>query len=90
MRTWEDIREKQTAIPKEELSLIDTLSFLQAQRIKQGISQTEFAKRINMTQPHLAKIENLDSTPTLATLNKYAKGLGLEIKLSITPLELSK
>ena len=36
MKTWEDIREKQTAIPKEELSLIDTLSFLQAQRIKQG------------------------------------------------------
>ncbi|NMV53535.1 helix-turn-helix transcriptional regulator [Lactobacillus reuteri] len=90
MRTWKQIRENQTAIPEEELSLIDTLSFLQAQRIKQGISQTEFAKRINMTQPQLAKIENLDSTPTLATLNKYAKGLGLEIKLSILPLETSK
>lgn len=51
MRTWKDIRENQTSIPKEELSLIDTLSFLQAQRIKQGISQTEFAGRINMTQP---------------------------------------
>lgn len=90
MRTWKDIRENQTSIPKEELSLIDTLSFLQAQRIKQGISQTEFAERINMTQPQLAKIENLDSTPTLATLNKYAKGLGLEIKLSILPLETAK
>ena len=90
MRTWKQIRENQTAIPEEELSLIDALSFLQAQRIKQGISQTEFAKKINMTQPQLAKIENLDSTPTLATLNKYAKGLGLEIKLSILPLETSK
>ena len=90
MRTWEDIREKQTAIPKEELSLIDTLSFLQAQRIKQGISQTEFAKRINMTQPQLAKIENLDSIPTLPTLNKYAAGLGLQIKLSISPLMEAK
>lgn len=90
MKTWEDIREKQTAIPKEELSLIDTLSFLQAQRIKQGISQTEFAERINMTQLQLAKIENLDCTPTLAMLNKYAKGLGLEIKLSILPLETAK
>lgn len=87
MRTWKDIRENQTSIPKEELSFIDTLSFLQAQRIKQGISQTEFAERINMTQPQLAKIENLDSTLTLATLNKYAKGIGLEIKLSVTPLE---
>ena len=90
MKTWKQIRVNQTAIPKEELSLIDTLSFLQARRIKQGISQTELAKRINMMQPQLAKIENLDSTPTLATLNKYAKGLGLEIKLSVTPLELSK
>lgn len=81
MKTWKQIRVNQTAIPKEKLSLIDTLSFLQAQRIRQGISQTEFAKRINMTQLQLAKIENLDSTPTLATLNKYAKGLGLEIKL---------
>ena len=90
MKTWEDIRENQTSIPKEELSLIDTLSFLQAQRIKQGVTQTEFAKRINMTQPQLAKIESLDSTPTLSTLNKYAKGLGLEIKLSILPLEIAK
>lgn len=86
MKTWKQIRVNQTSIPKEELSLIDTLSFLQAQRIKQGVTQTEFAERINMTQPQLAKIENLNSTPTLATLNKYAKGLGLEIKLSILPL----
>jgi transcriptional regulator with XRE-family HTH domain len=90
MRTWQQIRENQTAIPKEELSLIDTLSFLQALRVKEGVSQTEFAKRINMTHPQLAKIENLDTTPTLETLNKYAKGLGLEIKLSILPLETSK
>nr|WP_309295932.1 helix-turn-helix transcriptional regulator [Limosilactobacillus caecicola] len=77
----------QTAVSKEELSLVDTLSFLETQRIKQGISQTDFAKRIGMTQPQLAKIENLDSTPTLATLNKYAAGLGLQIRLSISPLK---
>lgn len=87
MRTWKQIRDNQTTIPKEEMSLIDTLSFLQTQRIKQGISQTAFAKRIHMSQPQLAKIENLDSTPTLATLSRYAQGLGLEIKLSISALE---
>ena len=83
MRTWEDIREKQTAIPKEELSLIDTLSFLQAQRIKQEISQTEFAKRINMTQPQLAKIDSLISNPRpLAYLFNVDK-VGVESKFSI-------
>lgn len=29
-----------------------------------------------MTQPQLAKIENLDSIPTLPTLNKYAAIIG--------------
>lgn len=86
MKYWNDINKNQTVATKEELSLIDTLSFLESQRIKQGITQTEFAKKIGMTQPQLAKIENLDSTPTLSTLNRYAKGLGLQIKLSISPL----
>lgn len=90
MRKWEDIDKHQTVATKEELSIIDTLSFLEVQRIKQSISQTEFAKKIGMTQPQLAKIENLDSIPTLPTLNKYAAGLGLQIKLSISPLMEAK
>ena len=90
MRKWEDIDKHQTVATKEELSIIDTLSFLEVQRIKQGISQTEFAKKIGMTQPQLAKIENLDSIPKLPTLNKYAAGLGLQIKLSISPLMEAK
>ena len=90
MRKWEDIDKHQTVATKEKLSIIDTLSFLEVQRIKQGISQTEFAKKIGMTQPQLAKIENLDSIPTLPTLNKYAAGLGLQIKLSISPLMEAK
>lgn len=87
MKKWEDIDKRQTVASKEELSLIDTLSFLESQRIRQGITQTTFAKQIGMTQPQLAKIESLDSIPTLETLNKYADGLGLQIKLSIMPLE---
>lgn len=75
METWQDIKKSQTTISAEEMSLIDTLSFLQAQRIKQGLSQAELAKRINMTQPQLAKLEELDSTPTLSVLKRYATGL---------------
>ncbi len=85
MRKWEDIDKHQTVATKEELSIIDTLSFLEVQRIKRIIG-----KKIGMTQPQLAKIENLDSIPTLPTLNKYAAGLGLQIKLSISPLMEAK
>lgn len=84
MKKWKTILKNQTAIPDEELSVINALSFLQVQRLKSGISQTELAKRTGLTQPQIARIEKLDSTPTLETLNKYAKGLGLQINLTIS------
>lgn len=84
MRAWEDIDKKQTAVSKEESSLVDALSFLEAARIKKGISQAAFANKIGMTQPQLAKIEGLESMPTPAMPNKYAEGLGLQSILSNT------
>ena len=72
------------------MSIINTLSFLEAQRIKQGLTQSEFARRIGMSQPQLAKIESMESIPTLTTLNKYAAGLGLEIRLTVAPLAMAQ
>ena len=86
MKKWSDVDRQQTVLTKDELSVVDALSFLEAQRIKKGISQTQMAQKIGMTQPQLAKIENLDSMPTFATLSRYAEGLGLQISLSIRPL----
>ena len=33
--------------------------------------------------PMIAKIEQLDSVPSFNTLNRYAAGLGLKLKISI-------
>lgn len=90
MKTWSDITNNQTVLTEEELSIINTLSFLEAQRIKQGLTQSEFARRIGMSQPQLAKIESMKSIPTLTTLNKYAAGLGLEIRLTVAPLAMAQ
>lgn len=62
MKKWETILNNQTAISKEELSIINALSYLQVQRLKSGISQTELAKRTGLTQPQIARIESLDTT----------------------------
>ncbi|RNE46144.1 helix-turn-helix domain-containing protein [Lacticaseibacillus paracasei] len=83
MTTWEDFSQKLKKDNPEKLAIIKTLADLESERIKQGISQKDFAEKIGMKQPQLAKIERLDSLPTLATLNRYAKGLGKEIRLSI-------
>lgn len=61
--------------------MIDGLSFLTAERLEKGITQTELANRIGMTQPQIAKIESLDSIPSLSTLKRYAKGLGYDTEV---------
>ena len=83
MTTWEDFSQKLKKDNPEKLAIIKTLADLESERIKQGISQKDFAEKIGMKQPQLAKIERLDSLPTLATLNRYARGLGKESRLSI-------
>ena len=83
MDDWTLFKNSIQNISKDEIKLIDTLSYLQAERIRRGISQTELAKKIGIKQSQLAKIEQLDSTPILATLNRYAKGLGLAIQIKV-------
>lgn len=89
MRTWEDFKKDPrsfTNMSEEDGTLIDTLAYLQAIRIKRNISQTELGKKIGMSQPQIARIEGMDVMPTLATLKKYAAGLGFKITLSVVPV----
>lgn len=43
-------------------------------------------KKIGMSQPQVARLENLVVQPTLASLRKYAAGLGFKITLSVVPV----
>lgn len=86
MTTWRDYRKSISSIPKSEVALINVLSRFEATRISRGISQKDFTEMIGMKQPQLAKLERLDSVPTLATLERYADGLGLKISLLITDI----
>lgn len=49
------------------------------------VSQQKLANKIGMSQPQIAKLEMLDSIPTLKTLNRYAKGLGLKLEIRLVP-----
>ncbi|WP_262315121.1 helix-turn-helix domain-containing protein [Lacticaseibacillus parakribbianus] len=83
MKTWQMVKNQLSTVTPTEQSIIETLAQLQTERQRQGLSQRDLAQRIGMTQPQLAKIERLDSLPTLATLGRYAAGLGLTVKLSL-------
>lgn len=75
MTTWNNFKKEINSIDQAEMSLLDQLALLHAERVKQGISQTELAKRIGMTQSQLAKIESLDSVPSVKILKQYTGGL---------------
>lgn len=87
MATWDEVKKNLTSISSDEMTAIESLAYLHAQSIKQGISQMELARRIGMKQPQLAKIENLTSIPSLETLDRYARGLGLQAVVTFKPLE---
>lgn len=75
MTTWNNFKKEINSIDQSEMSLLDQLALLHAERIKEGISQAEFAKKIGMPQSQLAKIENLDSVPSVKVLKQYARAL---------------
>lgn len=49
-----------------------------------NLSQTELAQSLGVSQPSIAKIENVDNDPKLSTLKRYIKALGGELSIDVT------
>lgn len=60
--------------------IVDELSAL---RMKNKITMDELSLKTGVSQKHISNIENHKATPTVETLNKIAKGLGVDIELRI-------
>jgi ribosome-binding protein aMBF1 (putative translation factor) len=54
-------------------------------RIDHGLSQTALARILGMHQPAIARLEAGDHEPSLATLSRLARVLGIEFHIDITP-----
>ena len=48
-------------------------------REAKGLSQSDVEDRSGLLRPHLSKVENGHSTPTLEVLEKWAKALDVEL-----------
>ncbi len=70
----------------EEFSLLD--EFLKA-RAAAGITQAELAERIGTTQSAIARLESGrgSHSPSLSTLQKYARALGCRLELKLIKTE---
>jgi DNA-binding XRE family transcriptional regulator/predicted RNase H-like HicB family nuclease len=51
-------------------------------RRDRGLSQGELGKIANVSQQQIAKLENPDENPSLATLEKVGRAMGLEVAVA--------
>lgn len=75
---------KQWDFDQPEREVILTLA---RARHQQGITQDELAQRSGIHQGELSKIENGKGNPTLKTMQKLARGLGMRLELRFIPLD---
>ena len=54
-------------------------------RAEHSLSQTALAKRLQMTQPAIARLESGEHNPTFPTLMRLSDALGIELAIDIAP-----
>ncbi len=48
-----------------------------------GLRQRDVAKRMQVSQPRISELESEDSDPRLATLQRYARAVGVKVRVKI-------
>jgi ribosome-binding protein aMBF1 (putative translation factor) len=57
-------------------------------RVQHGLSQSALARELGVSQPLVARLEAGEHEPTLSTLARLSRSLGLEFHIDITPSSL--
>jgi len=72
--------------PDKERKTVETIcKALRAARLEQGLSQKRLAEITGMSRTGLRHIESLETSPTLYSLLKIAKALGLDLRDLLPP-----
>ena len=89
MRDFEEFLKEQMEYPefREEYEALAPryaiIRQLIQERIKGNLSQKELAEKIGVTQSNISRLESGSYNPSLAFLQKIAKGLGKELHLEL-------
>lgn len=54
-------------------------------RAENSLTQTQLAERLGMRQPAIARLEAGEHEPSLSTLARLSRGLGIDFHIDITP-----
>lgn len=85
----EDLRDPKVRVQYERTALAHAVAMrVLKYRTDHGLSQSALGRELGMAQPAIARLEAGDHEPSLATLARLARGLGLEFHIDITPATL--
>lgn len=51
-----------------------------------GLTQKQLAERTGINQADISKMENGNGNPSIHTLQRLAKGMGMKLQLAFTPI----
>lgn len=91
--SWKDLRGRSRASDPqaydegyEEATLADSIAqLIYDARTAAGITQSDLAERMGTSQSAIARLEGGGGLPSLATLQKLARTLGLRLRVELTP-----
>lgn len=69
---------------EEQSAERDVMRQIVEARMEQGLTQQELAERCGMKASNLCRLENGNGNPSVATLEKIARGLGRKLEISFT------
>ncbi len=76
---------RESRSPDEGALVFEVGDRITAYRGKHRLSQRALAEKLEMPQPDLAHLENGMHTPTLETLARLARGMGITFSIEVTP-----
>jgi len=78
------VTKEKKIISKEKKFYSDAvIEELIAYRKKKKITQQDIAERSGIMRPNVARLEARRTEPTMEVLSRYAKSLGMDIKISL-------
>ncbi len=82
----EDALDPEVAAELARTAVANQLAILVIQyRVDHGLTQTALARQLGMKQPAVARIEAGDHEPTVTTLARLARTLGITLRLDVGP-----
>lgn len=90
-KTWDELEEELNITPEQELEIQLEMDIIKATieaRKKSGLTQRELAKKANVKQPVIARLESRARSPRVSTLMKILYPMGYTLR--VLPIKKKK